>query len=91
MAQVRPASDMCWISAEESFSLHRTPNEADANKDVPFPRHELRSLQKDGNLRESLHIAMARHCQIRKSLLNLSVFAASETSDKTRNDAVSHG
>jgi hypothetical protein len=91
MAQVRLAGHVFCMSAERSSSQRRTPNEAHANKDVPFPRHELRSIQKDGNLRESPHMTFSRQCQMRQTLLNLSVFAASKTSDKTRNDAVSHG
>lgn len=37
--------------ADEAW-LHRPPYETHANKDVSFPRNELRSLQKDGNLRK---------------------------------------
>lgn len=91
MAQVRLVTNLCRLPAEISFPQCRTPNEAHANKDVSLPRHELRSLQKDGNLRESSHMTFSRRYQTPESLLNSRVFVASKTSDETRDDAVSYG
>jgi len=71
--------------SEIHFMLNQ--NETDAHTDVPFAGDELRSVQKDGDLRKSLLMLLIAG----RRRFGFPPPLAGETCDQARNDAVSLG